>query len=384
MNTKPKRILHFIDSAGVYGAESVILNLSEQMQATADFVPVVGCIVSEPNEPNDLYTAAMERGVEVVKVVIPNSRLLTALPKAAKQLKKLKIDLIHSHGYKPSVFGFAMKLFNGIPVMATCHLWFEPANAPFKMKVMLGLESIFYRWFPKVVAVSDAIKEVLISKGISPSKVEVLKNGVKVSRAELSHEQKVALRKQVGVGADSFCILNAGRLSRQKAQWTLIETASILKNRGLDFHVLIVGEGDLRDSLQEKIAQYQLEQYVSLLGFRSDMPELLAISDAFALPSLDEGMPMSLLEAAAAEVPVVTTAVGDIPKLITHEETGLIIPKEAPEALANALQRLQADPELCKSLAKRAKAILEQDYSSAAMADKYHCIYQELLMTQKA
>lgn len=381
---KPKRVLHFIDSAGVYGAESVILNLSEQMQATAEFVPVVGCIVSDKSESNDLYTAARDRGIEAVKIVIPNGRLPVALPRAAKHLKNLGIDLIHSHGYKPSVFGFIIKQFSGIPIMTTCHLWFEPANAPLKMKIMLRLESLFYRWFPKVVAVSDAIKETLIKNGISSSKIEVLQNGVSVIKAELSSEEKATLRRQLGVGEDSFCILNAGRLTRQKSQRSLIEAASLLKAKDADFHVLIVGEGRLRQDLSQEISRRQLENNVSLLGFRSDIPNLLAISDTFALPSLDEGMPMSLLEATAAEVPVVTTAVGDIPKLITHEDTGLIIPKEDAVALADALQRLNSDPELSSVLAKRAKAILEQDYSSAAMAEKYHRIYQELFVTQKA
>lgn len=378
------RVLHFIESGGVYGAESVILNLSSQMLRKPEFEPVVGCIVSNQSELSDLYTAAKDRGIEAVKIVIPNSRLPIALPKAARYLKALNVDLIHSHGYKPSVFGFAIKLLSGIPVMTTCHLWFEPANAPLKMRVMLKLESVVYRWFPKVVAVSDAIKETLVKNGIDSRKIEVLKNGVEVTKAELREEEKTDLRKRLGVNEKSLCILNAGRLTRQKGQWTLVEAAAILKGDGVDFHVFIVGEGRLREELNEKILQLRLEEHVSLLGFRSDMPELLAISNAFALPSLDEGMPMSLLEAAAAEVPVVTTAVGDIPKLIKHEETGLIIPKEDARALASALERIHTDSLFAKNLTKRAKTTLEQEYSSSAMAEKYHSIYQGLLGSEKA
>lgn len=384
MGSRQQKVLHFIESAGVYGAERVILNLSEEMQLSGEFIPVVGCIVGSKEEQSDLYDAALEQKIDAVRLVIPNSRLATALPKAASRLKGLDIKLIHSHGYKPSVFGFIIRLFSGIPVMTTCHLWFEPAKAPLKTKVMLKLESLFYRWFPKVVAVSDSIKETLIKNGIPSAKIEVLKNGVRVTKAELSNEDKTALREQLGIGADSFCILNAGRLARQKAQWTLIEAAALLKSKGIDFRVLIVGEGDFRKELEEKVELYNLQQHVCLLGFRSDMPELLAIANAFALPSLDEGMPMSLLEAAAAEVPVVTTAVGDIPKLIEHENTGLIVPKEDAEALAFALERLHSDTHLSESLALRAKAILEQEYSSAAMAEKYHRIYRELLVTEQA
>lgn len=372
------RILHFIESGGLYGAERVILNLSREMANNSELVPVVGCIVSAPAEQSDLYDAAVTEGIEAVKLVIPNSRFPVVMPRIARELKRLNVGLIHSHGYKSSVYGFLIKVLSGIPVMATCHLWFEMDKGPLKTRILIGLEKRLYRWFPRVVAVSDDIRRVLTGNGVPENKVTVVENGVSIEPVS-TPEQSAILRQSLGIDAEDFCVLNAGRLTRQKGQWTLIEAAAILKRRQVDIKVLIAGEGRLKDSLAEQIDQHQLQDRVKLLAFRRDIPELLAMSDAFALPSLDEGMPMILLESTARGVPSIVTAVGDIPKLIQANETGLVIPKEDPEALADAIESLMANKELRERLAENARIKMQAIYSSRAMHQKYHEIYQNLL-----
>lgn len=375
---KPLRILHFIESGGLYGAERVILNLSREMIRDGGLVPVIGCIVGSESEQSDLYDAAVNEGVEAVKLVIPNSRFPLALPKIARELKQLNVALMHSHGYKPSVYGFLLRVLSGIPVIATCHLWFEMNETALKTRVLIALEKHFYRWFPCVVAVSDDIRRVLISSGVPSSKVEVVENGVSIKALENPGEA-LSLRESLGLKDDDFCVLNAGRLTRQKAQWTLIEAAALLRQRQLPVKVLIAGEGKLKESLLELIERLEVQDCVSLLGFRQDIPELLAISNVFALPSLDEGMPMILLESTARGVPVITTAVGDVPKLITQGESGLIVPKEDPESLANAIEKLLKDHPLRLRLSENARLNMQARYSSEAMHKKYNKIYQNLL-----
>jgi glycosyltransferase involved in cell wall biosynthesis len=376
--SSPSRILHFIESGGVYGAERVILNLSRAMMRHSELVPIVGCIVSAETEQSDLYDAAVSEGIEAVKLVIPNSRFPLAMPGIAKELKRLNVALIHSHGYKPSVYGFLLKVLSGIPVIATCHLWFEMDKGPLKTRILISLEKRLYRWFPRVVAVSDGIRNVLIENGVPGGKVTVVENGVSIEPGE-NRDQSILLRQSLGLSADDFCVLNAGRLTRQKSQWTLIEAAAVLKRRKVDIQVLIAGEGRLKEMLMEQITRFQVEDRVKLLGFRRDIPELLAMSDVFALPSLDEGMPMILLESTARGVPAIVTAVGDIPKLIRHDETGLVIPKEDPESLAAAIESLLDDEPLRQRLAEIACSRMQAMYSSEAMHQKYNGIYQSLL-----
>ncbi len=378
MSTK-KRILHFIESGGVYGAERVILNLSVQMQKTGNYVPVVGCIVNSVNSDSALYNAAVELGIEAIKIPIANAGLVRDLPKAAAQLKQARIDLIHSHGYKPSVFGFIIRLLKKIPVIATCHLWFEPSKGPLKTRTMIRLEKFFYRWFPKIIAVSDPIKTILLASNLKPQQVDVIRNGVDVPETTISQSELTQLHNELHLSANDFCILNSARLTRQKAQWVLIKAAAILKQQNEVVRILIVGEGDLDSELRAQIIAADVSDYVQLLGFRTDINKLLALSNLFALPSIDEGMPMSLLEAAAATKPIISTLVGDIGKLIQHEHSGLVIPTEDPAELAAAIIRLKKNALLAQELANHAHKIMVEYYSSRAMCNGYLTIYDQLL-----
>lgn len=378
MSQKLPRILHFIESEGVYGAERVILNLSAQLNINAAYVPVVGCIVPRSDSPSALYDAAIQSGIEAVKIPIANSKLHRDLFTAAKYIKQLGIDLIHSHGYKPSVFGFVIKMLTRIPVIATCHLWFEPSKGPLKMRIMIRLEKFFYRWFPKVIAVSEPIKSILLASNLRADQVTLVRNGVDIPSMELHAEEVTALRSELQLHPDDFCVVNSARLTRQKAQWVLIEAAAILKKQHQPVRFLVVGEGGLAHELTNQIQTLGVSEQVSLLGFRADVNKLLAISDAFVLPSIDEGMPMSLLEAAAASKPIISTLVGDIGKLITHEQTGLVIPLEDPAALAEAILTLKQDTALANQLAAAAHTRMKENYSSEAMCTLYTQIYDQL------
>ena len=374
---KKMKVMHFIDSGGVYGAERVILNLSDELKKYPDLIVVVGCIVSDINEANALYDAAQGLGIEAIKIPVRNSKLFFDLPKAAKLLKHHRIDLIHSHGYKPSVYGFVIKLLTGIQVMATCHLWFEPKKGPLKMRVLVALEKLFYRWYPLIVAVSEPIKQTLIQHKIESSKIFVVENGVEISNSNRNKDS--TLRNELNIASGTFVILNVGRLSRQKAQSDLVSAAVRLKQWSHDFVILIIGEGPLAEPLQKQINKLGLEQQVRLLGYRKDIQNLLSISNVFTLPSLDEGMPMALLEATSASVPVVTTAVGDIPKLILDGESGLVIPAEDPVLLAKAIQTIWQSPELAEKLAVSAFKRMSERYSNRIMGEKYSKIYSSLL-----
>ncbi len=380
MKGKKWKILHFIDSEGLYGAESVLLNLSGLMARSDHYVPIVGCIVSSSGEQSDLFEKALEMGLAAEKVVLRNSRLFLDLPRAANQFKSLDVHLIHSHGYKPSVFGYAIKLMTGIQVMATCHLWFKGVKGPLKMRLMVALELYLYRFFQLVVGVSEPIKDVLIDSGVSSERILVIKNGVEVGEGNISSPDILArLRKEIGLGDSDFCILNTGRLTKQKAQRDIITAAGILRDRGIKGRFLIVGEGELMADLQHQIVEMNLDESVQMLGFRDDISDLLQVVDLFVLPSLDEGMPMSLLEAAALGLPVVASQVGDIPKLIEDKITGFVVPAEDPQALADAIARQMEDPRLGCRLGEKAQKRVREGYSTEAMFLQYDQLYLQLL-----
>lgn len=374
-----KRVLHFIASDGLYGAESVVLNLSMQMKTGLPQTAVIGCIVSDISEDNALYNKAVELGLEAIKIVISNNRLLSDIPKAAKQLSTLKIDIIHSHGYKPSVYGFIISKIKSIKIMATCHLWFDLANKPLKTKVLVTLELFFYKWFARVVGVSEPIKDILVEKGVPKTLVSVVPNGVDLDCIDDKALIRKDMRASLGLGDNTFVLINSGRLTKQKAQWVIVEAARILVGKNIDFVALIFGEGELKEQLENQITKYSLNEKVKLLGFCSNINEMLVAADCFVMPSIDEGMPMSLLEAVAAETPIISTHVGDIDKLIIQNVSGLVIPVNDADALADAVISLQENKELGREFSIKAKQKMKRIYSSEAMAIAYSSMYSEIV-----
>ncbi|NVN91798.1 MAG: glycosyltransferase family 4 protein [Desulfuromonadales bacterium] len=375
-----KRVLHFIDSGGLYGAESVILNLSREMQSKGEFEPVVGCIVSQSDARSDLYDKCLELGIRAEKLVIRNACFFLDIPQVARKLKSLNISIIHSHGYKPSVYGFIVSVLISIPITATCHLWFLHGNVPLKMRVMITLELLFYKIFPVIVAVSEPIKMTLLSHGICSSKVKVINNGI-VLDDYLPVEQGILerIRAELHIDDGELCLLNVARLNSQKAQCHIIDAAAQLKLKGEKLKFFIVGEGELMDKLKQQVCNNDLQQTVYLLGFRSDVKTLLQVADIFILPSLDEGMPIALLEAVASRTPVLATPVGNIPKLIQNNHSGVLVKRDDVMELVCGIQHMAASSELREKCAEQAWEAIRDVYSSKAMYKSYHAIYNDLL-----
>lgn len=371
------RVLHLLESGGLYGAERVVLNLSLAMRAAGRHEPVVGCIVQQPGEPSALHDEALRLGLRAERVLLRNLRLPLDAPAAARRLRSLGIDLVHSHGYKATVYGSALRAWWRAPMTATCHLWFMDSGAPLKMRAMVALEQRLYRRFPCVVAVSGEIRDVLVRAGARPDRVRVIPNGILLDGPAPDAAARRALRTELGVPEGAFLVLTAGRLTAQKDQATLVRAIAALRDGEPPAHCVVAGDGELRGELEALVAGLGLGERVRLPGFRGDVPALLRAADAFALPSLDEGMPMILLEAAAAGAPLVATPVGDVPTLVRDGSTGLLVPRGDAGALAAALARLRDETGLAARLGEAARAEVRREHSHAAMAARYAEVYEE-------
>jgi glycosyltransferase involved in cell wall biosynthesis len=371
------RVLHLLESGGLYGAERVVLNLAEPMRAAGEYEPVIGCIVQSRTEPCELHDEARRRGLATEKFLLRNLRLAVDVPREARRLRGLGIGLVHSHGYKATVYGSMLRALRPVPMTATCHLWFMQPDSPAKMKAMVALEMRLYRRFRTVVAVSDEIRQVLLRSGVSPGRVRVIPNGIPLDAPAIAPEERVRLRASLGVVPGAFLVFSAGRLTAQKDQATLVRAVGALAADGRPVHCAVAGDGDLRGFLQTLIDANGWGGRVRLLGFRDDVPALLQAADAFALPSLDEGMPMILLETAAAGTPIVATPVGDVPTLIANDRTGLLVPPGDAKALGAALRRLRDEPGLAGRLCRSAREEVRREHSNDAMYTRYAEVYRQ-------
>lgn len=374
------KVLHFIESCEVYGAENVILSISKEMLKNKNYEPVVGCIVQHENEQVLLVDKARKLGIKAEKIIINNWRVPLDIFKASRKINKMGIGIIHSHGYKPAAFGFFISKCICIPIIATCHLWFFK-NPPFKYIVMTKLEMFVYRFFPKIVCVSDAIKKVLIERGINDKNLAVIENGIAID-SEPSKDEKFirSLKEKISIPDNIFIVINVGRLCEQKAQVNIINTAERFKRMKIKILFLIVGNGELESQLKELIGMKKLENEVRLLGFRENVCDIMKIANLFFLPSLDEGLPISLLEAMASKLPVVVTGVGAIPNVVRHEQEGLIVKINDIDDMCSAILRIKENEDVAEKFSKNGYERVRLFYSSESMFKKYEKIYAKLLL----
>jgi glycosyltransferase involved in cell wall biosynthesis len=371
------RVLHLIDSGGLYGAERVILNLSAGLRGSR-FVPVVGCLVGDPAVEPELVAASRGQGIEAHAITLRNARFVGDLIKLTKWIRANGISLVHTHGYRPGVAAGLLQALAGIRAIATCHLWFLTESSPLKARAAIAVEKRLYRRFPIVAPVSREIRSVLVGAGVSPSRIRVVPNGVPVGPARTSAE-RTAARHALGLKDDEFLAIGVGRLAPQKAHHVLIGAAARIAAEGRALRVMILGEGPLRGELARQIDTLGLARSVELRGFVQDIALVLTAADAIVFCSLSEGMPMALLEAAARGVPIVTTPVGDVGEIVVDGASGLIIPPGSEAACAAAITALRASPDDAQRLAIGARERVLGGYSLDAMCRAYEGLYTERL-----
>jgi glycosyltransferase involved in cell wall biosynthesis len=233
----------------------------------------------------------------------------------------------------------------------------------------------------RYVAISAAIRRILLEYGLPSPRVAVVKSAVdgaiyaQFNRAA----ERAALARAYGVDPRLTLIGNASALTRQKDFPTLLAAAGRLKAAGAPFHIFVAGDGAERDALERQRQDAGLEHDVTFLGFIEDVPRFLSGLDVFALSSEFEGLGTVVLEAAHAGLCVVCTDVGGLPEIVTDGETGLLVPAHAPEALAAALQRVIADTSLRARLADGIGAHVRAEFSLPAMVSGNLDVYRQVL-----
>jgi glycosyltransferase involved in cell wall biosynthesis len=177
-----------------------------------------------------------------------------------------------------------------------------------------------------------------------------------------------------------FKAIHAARLDYStKDQRTLLRAVRLVVDRQPEFRLDIVGDGPDRTVLEDLCDELQLRSHINFLGFRNDVHELLPQADLFVLSSVTEGLPMTLLEAMAAGLPIVSTNVGGISELVNHNETGLLVPPQSPEALAGAILELMHDPQRAVNMGHSGRRRVEEEFDIRVVTAKYEELYRALL-----
>jgi glycosyltransferase involved in cell wall biosynthesis len=364
------RVLQLLSSGGIYGAEKMVVSLAKGLDQMGCQC-VLGVFDNMHVESSEVVSYMQQQNLPVV--VIPCKGKIDGTTASAIHgcIDDYDINLIHSHGYKTDAYGYLAARNAGVPIVATSHLWTRRTTS---LRLYAYIDQLILRRFNHVVAVSDEIATEIRAAGVSPDKVSVIDNGV-----DLEAFQNPSLKARAEFGESGMRIVGGvGRLVDQKGFDYLLRAVPRILERFPNTKFLIVGEGTERAKLEALASELNISRQVQFLGVRSDMPSIYASFDVFILPSVNEGMPIALIEAMASAKPVVATRVAAVPKIVVHGQTGLLIEPRNPEALSKAICMLLENSALCERLSKAALARIQQQFSSEVMAQRYLRLYHEL------
>jgi glycosyltransferase involved in cell wall biosynthesis len=318
---------------------------------------------------------AHQLGVDLVDIPEHGPADLRTLWKLTREIKDFRPDLLHAHDYKTNALSLLLGRWFRLPVMTTLHGYVTRGG---RLEFYYQLDRRVLRRMSHIVAVSDDLYQMLAYLGVAPSRRSLVENAIdtiEYSRV-LSSE---AAKERLGLVPGRPVVGAVGRLSPEKGFDILIRACDRLLKSGLDIELLIVGEGKQRPQLEALISELGCSERIRLLGHRSDTVELYQAMDVFVLSSLREGLPNVLLEALALGVPVVATRVAGIPRLIRHEENGLLAAPGAVEDVAGCLARLIDDAALRAKLGRAGRQMVEERYSFEARMEKIRAIYDNIL-----
>lgn len=370
------RILHVIDSAGLHGAETVLLNLMDS-QKKMGLHPALLSLGDTAVGPKDIEIEAEKRGLEAHVLRFRNGLNLKGTLKILKSARSLRADIIHSHGYKGNILlGIVPSSFRKIPVITTLHGW-TSIHSFSKIGLYKMLDSIAIRNLDGVVAVSSSILEHRIIKILKIHPV-VIHNGIPALHFD-EKDFKSEFPEIAAKCKNRFKMVFIGRLSPEKGVDVLIKAVAGMVNRGFDVTLVIIGEGNERPRLAQLINNSNLSDRVFLLGYHDSAHCFLPYFDVFVLPSFTEGLPITLLEAMQAGTPIVATRVGEVPKVLEGGRYGQVVASGDPERLARAIEEVYKNREEVKAKTLAAKQFVISDYSVENMAKRYVEEYLKVL-----
>ena len=233
-----------------------------------------------------------------------------------------------------------------------------------------------------VVAISHRVEAALIGGGIPPARIRRIPSGVDTARFVPDPLARARIRHSYGLDSDELLIVSIGALVERKAQANLIEAAARLHRQGLRLSYMVCGDGPQRTALEAQARAAGMGHQVYFPGFCSDVPAYLAAADVFVHVPLREGLGVAVIEALAAGRPIIASRTGGIPELIEDRHTGLLVPPQAPGALAAALAQLVHNPTLAASLGRAGQQRAQTHFDVRAMARANAVLYDELLTSR--
>jgi glycosyltransferase involved in cell wall biosynthesis len=312
--------------------------------------------------------------IDYVEVPERNSFDPSIWPALRRLVRDRQIDIVHAHEHKTDLLALLLARVENVIPISTAHGW---SGTSLRERVYYFFDRRLLPRYPIVVAVSERIRQTIISCGGDPARIRRIPNGIDhdfFRRRAGSGD----LRAELGIAPDAVVVGALGRLEPVKRFDVLLEAVSLLRLPKPPI-ILLAGEGSCRERLQQLAGRLGLSPRVLWLGHRDDIRQVHEVLDVYVQSSRSEGIPNAVLEAMAMETPVVATNVGGTCELIDHGVQGLLVPADNAFAMAHGLERMITDHSLRRRCTVAARARVEQELSFVARMRKVEEIYDELI-----
>ncbi|MCK4622637.1 MAG: GT4 family glycosyltransferase PelF [Desulfuromonadales bacterium] len=362
-------VLHLIQGLEIGGLEIMAENLVKGLDPSI-YRPSICCFDSMGVLAEDLGA----KGIDI-HLLKRNPGVDYYYPfRLARLLRANQTDILHLHNPTAFFYGtLAGKIANTPKIIYTEHG--RDFSASFKVKIS---NRILAKMVDRIVVVADHGKKYLVEQeGVNGEKIERIYNGIDHERFGVSQKTEV-VRRNLGLVNDQPVLGIVARLDPIKNHSCLIKAMKMVVKEQPTAILLVVGDGQQRSELENLTQILSLQNNVRFLGTRSDIPELLSALNVFVLPSFSEGLSLTLVEACASGIPIVATDVGGNKEVVLHDQNGLLVPSDHPEALGRAILRVLADGDKAQTMGKRGRQIFEESFTLKAMVKKYENLYESL------
>lgn len=370
-NIKRKiNVIHLVEELTIGGLEKVltaiVLNLKKKKYNVS-----VWCL----REGGFFADKLIKEGIDVKILQISTSRNPLSIYKLYKLLKSHRFDIIHTHAYSAGTIGRISAFLAGIPVIISHnHSVYDYYNKYYH----------FVEWFlshitDRIICISNIVNRFANeTQRINAKKLITIYNGID-SVCSSAGKKVSSLRKELGIPINHSVICTIAHMEEHKGLAYLLESASLLLESRSDICFLLVGEGTLKEELKELSVSLKIDKNVIFTGERSDIPEILSLIDIFVLPSIREGLPLTILEAMDCGKPIIATNVGGISEVVTDGVNGKLVPPKDPEALYSAMNGLLDDREMLEKMGNNGKRVCNESFNSKAMVGKIEELYDFLI-----
>ncbi len=374
MSSETIQVVHLVEDLKVGGLERTLAYIVNNLNPSI-FSVQVWCIAAGGAIADELQ----KNGYPLHILGLNNYYNPWNVMQLAGRLRREKVVILHSHAYFANTMGRMASVLARVPVRLA-HIQSSHWTAAERSSRNYWVDRMLSHVTSRIIACSDSAARFQIETlKISPQKILTLPNCTDIHRYA-SQEATGAARKELGIGEDDLVIGSVGRLERLKGHRLLLEVTKDLIESFPSLKLVIVGDGIERSTLEELRSDLGLEDHVIFTGIRDDVERLLPLFDVYAQPTIGrEGLPLTVVEAMAARVPVVASDIGGTREAVLHNQTGILVPPGDKDSLTRALSRMLSDQELRSKLSKEGWSLCKAKFSVESMVDATTTLYLEEL-----